>query len=361
MSSVTEEKIEKIYRYIEKNRERRNEKEYKGIKKSLERALIENYKRRIISKYFFEEYYTKLQNLDRKKKKGIKYCLRCDAPNEKDAEFCENCGYLFRKTEKTRSKKVWALAIVLGCVIGLITPYALLIGERSLQDTDLISSLGKLKTIMPSHSSTETSPPETTPPWYEEGYYSKKFEWEYMGRIWTYEMEISKSDYNRYQQMERYPYSEITKYITEDKSGVVERVAQTLREAADKKQYGEGERIYFAIAFVQGLPYYPDNVTSLLHNEWPKFPIETLVDGGGDCEDTSILVAALLDEWNYEVVLLELPGHMAVGVWCKNCYGSYVTSEGRDYFYLETTGEGWEIGDMPPEYKDAEVKIHDID
>lgn len=358
MSSVTEEKIEKIYRYIEKNREKRNEKEYKRIKKSLERALIEDYKRRIISKYFFEEYYTKLQNLDRKKKKGIKYCLRCDAPNEKDAEFCENCGYAFReREEKTTSKKVWALAIIVGCIVGLLVPQILLMADEM---TDLGSFISELKTIIPSHSSTETSPPETTPPWYEEGYYSKKFEWEYMGYIWTYEMEISKSDYNRYQQMERYPYSEITKYITEDKSGVVERVAQTLREAADKEHYSEGERIYFVIAFVQGLPYYPDNVTSLLHNEWPKFPIETLADGGGDCEDTSILVAALLDEWNYEVVLLELPGHMAVGVWCESCSGSYVTYDGRNYFYLETTGEGWEIGMMPPEYKGAEVKIHDI-
>lgn len=201
--------------------------------------------------------------------------------------------------------------------------------------------------------------PVAPPPWQEEGNYIRDFEWGYKGYTWTWELIIPKSTYNYYHQMERPPLNEIGKYIIEDESGIIEYVAEKLEGAMNEKGFDKDEKVGFLIAFVQSLPYYPDDV-STGHDEWPKFPIETLADGGGDCEDTSILVAAVLNEWNYGVVLLGLPDHMAIGIWCGNCYGSYITYKERNYFYLETTGEGWGIGDIPPEYKDASVTIYDI-
>jgi hypothetical protein len=48
--------------------------------------------------------------------------------------------------------------------------------------------------------------------------------------------------------------------------------------------------------------------------EYPKYPLETLVEKKGDCEDQSILAAALLAAMGYEVALLILPIHVALGV-----------------------------------------------
>lgn len=102
-------------------------------------------------------------------------------------------------------------------------------------------------------------------------------------------------------------------------------------------------------------PYTPDNVTTG-YDDWPKYPIETLIEGG-DCEDTSILMAALLDQMGYDVIILKCPGHVAVGVWCEGCYGTYFRFRGRRYFYLETTAPGWGVGQIPREYKNVKCYL----
>ena len=61
--------------------------------------------------------------------------------------------------------------------------------------------------------------------------------------------------------------------------------------------------------FVQEIPYEEE-----IDCEYPQYPIETLVNDKGDCEDKSILCASFLDLLGYNVSLLSLPNHMAVGV-----------------------------------------------
>ena len=93
------------------------------------------------------------------------------------------------------------------------------------------------------------------------------------------------------------------------------------------------------------------------YDEYPKFPVETLAEGWGDCEDSSILYAALMRAAGYDVILLELPRHMAVGVaLSKPILGSFVVYKGKMYFYAETTGSGWLIGMTPKAYANQKVK-----
>jgi hypothetical protein len=127
----------------------------------------------------------------------------------------------------------------------------------------------------------------------------------------------------------------------------IDSMVEKINSAAIDAGYTELEKINFVISFVQNLPYTADNVSTPL-NEYPKYPIETLFDRGGDCEDTSILVAALLDRLGYDVVLLILDNysHCAVGI-NIDASGYYYMNNDTRYYYLETTGEGWVIGDMP--------------
>ena len=85
--------------------------------------------------------------------------------------------------------------------------------------------------------------------------------------------------------------------------------------------------------------------------------METLYDETGDCEDTSILYAAVMESMGYDAVLLLLPGHMASGLSCPGASGGHYVYESVSYYYCETTGEGWAIGEVPPEMKDVEVDI----
>ncbi|RME31142.1 hypothetical protein D6789_03695 [Candidatus Woesearchaeota archaeon] len=101
------------------------------------------------------------------------------------------------------------------------------------------------------------------------------------------------------------------------------------------------------IRFIHDLSYVRD--VNLGYDEYPKYPIETLVEGTGDCEDTSILMASLLSAINLEPVLLLSKDHMAVGIPCESTEGS-VLYEGRRYCYLETTGpHDWQPGEVPEE------------
>lgn len=83
----------------------------------------------------------------------------------------------------------------------------------------------------------------------------------------------------------------------------------------------------------------------------PHAPLDTLDLWKGDCEDKSILAAALLAAAGYETVLLKFgrSKHMAIaavlpktGEWCLDI-------DGRRYTYIECTAYGWRPGRLPPD------------
>jgi hypothetical protein len=115
-----------------------------------------------------------------------------------------------------------------------------------------------------------------------------------------------------------------------------------------------------AVSFVQSLPYTSDNVTTPF-DEYPRFTYETLHENGGDCEDTSILTAAILQEMGYGVMLVSVPGHMAVAALCDGSLGFHYELDGEDYCYLETTGEGWDLGEIPEEYSSVEAELLSVE
>lgn len=187
------------------------------------------------------------------------------------------------------------------------------------------------------------------------------FAWEYAGLEWTWDIPISTSLYEYYSERARTPTDDYSVYVTDplDDSFIDEMVAE-FEEAAQEEGYSDFETVNFTVAFVQSLPYTSDAVTTS-YDEYPRYPIETLVDNGGDCEDTSILMAAILKAMGYGVILINPPGHMAVGVLGGEViYGTYWEHDGEKYFYLETTGSGWEIGEIPSEYEGESAYLYDI-
>ncbi|TAJ45667.1 hypothetical protein [Methanofollis fontis] len=110
-------------------------------------------------------------------------------------------------------------------------------------------------------------------------------------------------------------------------------------QALDSDRYLE-----MITAFVQSIPYetHPEGAP-------PKFPVETITERTGDCDDKSLLLAALLTRAGYDVALLDFlaDAHMAVGVRSKeNSYGS------TGYAYIETTAFNF-VGDVPENLADG--------
>jgi hypothetical protein len=91
-------------------------------------------------------------------------------------------------------------------------------------------------------------------------------------------------------------------------------------------------------AYTQSLTYEttPDNPA--------KYPVETVVDGAGDCDDKSLLLAGLLSREGYRVALLAFSpeSHMALGVGSAD---SLYKDTG--YAFLETTNLSY-VG-VPPD------------
>ncbi|WP_135533689.1 hypothetical protein [Halostella pelagica] len=143
----------------------------------------------------------------------------------------------------------------------------------------------------------------------------------------------------------------------------IKSLASEFEEYGEQNNLSDREVVDHAIAFVQDLEYTKDKV-STGYDEYPKYPVETLYDKGGDCEDTCILLSSLLDQMGYATVLLVLrnENHMALGVaGDESIEGSYYDHDGRQYYYVETTAPGWNVGELPPDIEDDRAQIESVD
>ncbi len=91
-------------------------------------------------------------------------------------------------------------------------------------------------------------------------------------------------------------------------------------------------------AYVQSVTYRvdPDDLS-------PKFPVETFVEGAGDCDDKTLLLAALLAREGYDVAVLmfEPEQHVALGIRADG-----IAYRDTGYAYVETTVPSY-IGQVP--------------
>jgi hypothetical protein len=90
-----------------------------------------------------------------------------------------------------------------------------------------------------------------------------------------------------------------------------------------------------------------------------KYPIETLVEMGGDCDAKAFLYATLMKIAGFKTLLVrsEIMNntcHVAIGVHLDeepekaNCIENYYFIHNDErYYFAETTNDGWMIGDIP--------------
>lgn len=195
-------------------------------------------------------------------------------------------------------------------------------------------------------------------------YYEKQFAWDYDGNHWKWNLTIPKNLHNAYQEV---PVSVRTQkgpagygFLTTTNDYYMRMLAEKLNQTTNQLGYDEFNQVSFILAFVQSLEYTSDNVTTG-YDEYPRFPIETLVADGGDCEDSAVLFATLTLILGYGTVYINPPNHYAVGILGDNLPGTYFTYNGLTYYYCETTGNGFKIGQLPIEFSGMSAHIYAID
>ena len=171
----------------------------------------------------------------------------------------------------------------------------------------------------------------------------KRYVWNFKGKSYTVLMTIDIEKYNSYDGKERY---DIPRMVEEGRITIGNLTREFQNVFKRHREWSKQDCVDFVLSFVQSLPYTLDDVTTG-YDEFRRYAIETLIEGGGDCEDTTILVGAILRGLGEKTALILTPGHIALGV-SGNFTGTSVTHDGTKYYYCETTGTGWTVGTLPP-------------
>ncbi|WNY23148.1 hypothetical protein MmiHf6_04510 [Methanimicrococcus hongohii] len=196
-------------------------------------------------------------------------------------------------------------------------------------------------------------------PSYSSEYLTKTYTWKYNGHTFTTTIQVPKGHYEYYQN-ESHTRNYSTYALTAYDREILNSMIDGFKQQGNQYGFSKEQNVMNIIAFVQSLPYTSDSVTTGYDN-YPRYPIETLIDGGGDCEDTAILAAALLTELGYGTILISPPNHMALGIMgSENITGTYYEHNGSRYYYMETTATGWDLGELPGDYVGKTVKLYPI-
>ena len=170
----------------------------------------------------------------------------------------------------------------------------------------------------------------------------RRYVWNFKRKPYTVLMTIDLERYNSYSGKERY---DIPKLVEEGRTTIGNLTREFQRIFKQNRSWNRQDHVDFVLSFVQSLPYTLDDVTTG-YDEFRRYAVETLIEGGGDCEDTTILVAAILRGLGEKTALILTPEHIAIGV-SGDFTGSSLTYNGIKYFYCETTGTGWTVGKLP--------------
>jgi hypothetical protein len=191
--------------------------------------------------------------------------------------------------------------------------------------------------------------------------FHESYTWEYGGLTWSMSVDIPAETFSSYVSIQR--TDDWAGYVT-DSDPIVENMSSKLRQMAQAHGYGQYAMVDFTLRFVQTIPYLTDESIHGLP-EYPQYPIEMLINGGGDCNDRSSFLAALVEARpiGLDAVLVLLPAndvdHMGVGIAGSGLYGDYYSYNNVPYYYCETTAIGWKVGEIPLDFVHDQVQIVD--
>ncbi|RLE55997.1 MAG: hypothetical protein DRJ30_02905 [Candidatus Methanomethylicota archaeon] len=160
------------------------------------------------------------------------------------------------------------------------------------------------------------------------------------------------------------PYNlEVAKQYITSNDPIIKQIAEKLRE----QTVNEEELADALLDFVQDKNY------ALSIRYYPtiefKYPVETLVEMGGDCDTHAFLYASLLKAAGFKTLLLFTTDqtHVAVAVHLNkppehnlNKIAYYFEYNGLKYYFAETTSWGWRVGDLPSELENKKWKLIEV-
>lgn len=171
---------------------------------------------------------------------------------------------------------------------------------------------------------------------YGRNMYNVSYAWSYEGQAFSYQTEISQELFEFYQNKdhERRDYAQYA--VSEYDRALIQKLASAFSEHALKNKYTDDQIALNVLSFAHTIPYSFDIDTKGIE-EYPRYPVETLIEGG-DCEDRAILAAAILYELDIDCILIHMQNHMALGLKDNGHFsGQSYRYEDTVYYYAGMT------------------------
>ncbi len=172
------------------------------------------------------------------------------------------------------------------------------------------------------------------------GVYRLRYEW-YDDRYRTLDVRIDRSTYASAARKSRGYVSAFDAARSNPTAGrIASALSGFVRPDPGGSHSAEQRRLATAVAFVRSFEYAvdPDTKGSV---EYHRDPVETLVDGRGDCKDLTYLLAAILSQppFEYRTAMVFIPEHMLLGVHRADLPPSVAddTLADTDYVPIEST------------------------
>ena len=178
----------------------------------------------------------------------------------------------------------------------------------------------------------------------------RHYAWDYGSKGQSCDLEISRDLYNYYKSQPRvaFMYRDYDEYVLDPlDDDDLETITQEILGTAAGDRYAAFEDALF---FVQHCIQY---VNDPLWFEYPRYPLETLVDEIGDCEDTAILYTSLVRTLGYGALMVAVDtsgdgvaDHMIAWVPVEQTFvnqhpdRSFWVYQGKTYAFAETAVEG---------------------
>ena len=142
-------------------------------------------------------------------------------------------------------------------------------------------------------------------------------------------------------------------------------LADSLLEIAEANDLDRNEFANMVVTFVQDIPYSFILNEGDCSDEDPGFdcvnkqrfgllgPVEFLHTLKGDCDTRTVLLYTLLKHFNYSPIIVNswkyLHSMLLLDIATS---GSYLEHKGQYFYFWETTAQGWQAGDIPPDMTD---------
>lgn len=116
-----------------------------------------------------------------------------------------------------------------------------------------------------------------------------------------------------------------------------------------EEKFPSNDKIQFVISFIQNITYgRPGGTLDLFP------PIGTIAYRYGDCDTKALLLYVILEKMGVDCAMLWSYNYKHAMLGIKvSARGNYLTTNGKKYYFLETTYPNWNIGNLPPEFNNT--------